>query len=135
MLPEVAARGAMPGGLRLGDRLASSLAVLLGGCGVVWLVRHHRLMERSEEILDRAVGLPAESHERWDCVVTLHRRGDAATFHAAADLLRSFDPARRVLAVDVLAQLGAERNVPVMGCGPRQPASEIWRRVRIVGSG
>jgi hypothetical protein len=70
-------------------------------------------MERSEEILDRAVGLSSESQEPWDCVVALHRRGDAATFHAAAEFLRSSDPTRRVLAVDVLAQLGAERNVPV----------------------
>lgn len=60
-------------------------------------------MERSEEILDRAVGLPSESQEPWDCVVALHRRGDAATFHAAAEFLRSSDPTRRVLAVDVLA--------------------------------
>jgi HEAT repeat protein len=82
-------------------------------------------MEGPEEILDRALALPAESHERWDQVVALHRRGDHATFEAAADLIDSPDPARRVLGVDVLAQLGAEGNVPVERRSFAAPAAQL----------
>jgi HEAT repeat protein len=68
-------------------------------------------MERPQAIFSRALALPAESHERWNQVVALHKRGDHATFRAAADLVESPDPATRTLAIDVLAQLGAEPNV------------------------
>jgi HEAT repeat protein len=82
-------------------------------------------MEGPEEILDRALALPAESHERWDQIGALHKRGDHATFEAAADLLDSPDPARRLLGVDVLAQLGAEENVPVERRPFAAPAAQL----------
>jgi HEAT repeat protein len=60
-----------------------------------------------------------------DYVVALHKRGDSDTFRAAADLLGSPDPNRRVLAVDVLAQLGADRDVPVERRPFASPAADV----------
>jgi HEAT repeat protein len=82
-------------------------------------------MERPEAIFSRALALPAESHERWDQVVALHKRGDQATFSAAADLVDSPDPITRTLAVDVLAQLGAEPNVGVEQRRFAAPAAQM----------
>lgn len=64
-------------------------------------------MKSPESTLAAALVLGPDSHERWDLVVVLHKRGDAATFRAAATLVPSPDPAQRALGADVLAQLGA----------------------------
>jgi hypothetical protein len=82
-------------------------------------------MKRPDSIFRRALALPAESHERWDQVVALHKRGDHATFRAAADLVESPDPATRMLGVDVLAQLGAESNVSVEQRPFAAPAAKL----------
>ena len=63
-------------------------------------------MESPESVLAAAFVLGPDSHERWDLVNALHKRGDAETFRAAAALLASPDPAKRELGADVLAQLG-----------------------------
>ena len=60
-----------------------------------------------------ALAEPPDSHERWDHVLSLQRRGDEATFQAAIDLLDSPEPAGRILAANVLGQLGVEAGVRV----------------------
>jgi HEAT repeat protein len=54
-----------------------------------------------------------DSDGRWNCVVQLHRRDHQETFDAARELCRSADTRRRILGVDVIAQLGARVGIPV----------------------
>lgn len=70
-------------------------------------------MKSPEEEIEEALREDPDSDERWEHVVGLHRRGDEATFRAAASLLDNEEPARRALGADILAQLGAARDVPV----------------------
>jgi HEAT repeat protein len=70
-------------------------------------------MKPAREVIEDALREGPDSHERWDHVVALHDRGDDESFAAAAELLDSVDSDRRVLAADVLAQLGAVAGVPV----------------------
>lgn len=70
-------------------------------------------MKPAREVIEDALREEPDSHERWDHIVALHKRGDDESFVAAAELLDSPDPDRRALAADVLAQLGAAAGVPV----------------------
>lgn len=72
-----------------------------------------RQMKPAREVVEDALREKPDSHERWDHVVTLHKRGDDESFVAAAELLDSSNPARRALGADILAQLGAAPDVPV----------------------
>jgi HEAT repeat protein len=47
-----------------------------------------------------------DDHDQWDLIVTLHYRGSAKEFQAAADLCRSQEPRERKLGTDILGQLG-----------------------------
>lgn len=65
------------------------------------------------DVLTAALAYGPDDWERWDLVSALHKRGDEETFHAARRLLDDARPDRRVLAVNVLAQLGVAFDVPV----------------------
>jgi len=54
----------------------------------------------------------AEDEERWQLIRKLHRRSDAATFLAAADAAKAADLELRLVAVDVLGQLGYASDRP-----------------------
>lgn len=82
-------------------------------------------MERPEDTIERALSEPADSEDRWRFVVALHGRGDEATFTAAAALLDSPDAERRSLGADILAQLGAAKDVPVEERPLAAPAAEL----------
>lgn len=70
-------------------------------------------MKPAREVVEDAFREEPDSHERWDHVVTLHKRGDDESFVAAAEMLDSPNPDRRALGADILAQLGAAPGVPV----------------------
>jgi HEAT repeat protein len=70
-------------------------------------------MKFAREVVEDALREEPDSHERWDHIVALHKRGDDESFVAAAELLDSPDPDRRALGADILAQLGAAPDVPV----------------------
>lgn len=78
-----------------------------------------------QDLIAAALAEPADSHERWKHVVALHRRGDDATFQAAARLLGEPDPGRRALAADILGQLGTDVDVPVEARPFRRRAGDL----------
>jgi HEAT repeat protein len=82
-------------------------------------------VESSEAIVGRAAAAEADGDERWQLVVLLHRRGDAATFHAAVALLDSGDPDRRRLGADILAQLGSGPGIEVTDRPWARPTVEL----------
>ena len=61
----------------------------------------------AEDVIAAALIAGRDTEEDWGRVVELQRRGDDATLQAAARLLESDDANRRVLAADILGQLGA----------------------------
>jgi hypothetical protein len=60
-----------------------------------------------EDAIAAALIAGRDTEEGWIRVVELQRRGDDATLQAAARLLETADADRRVLAADILGQLGA----------------------------
>ncbi|MDQ3644319.1 MAG: GNAT family N-acetyltransferase [Actinomycetota bacterium] len=76
-------------------------------------------------LIAAALAEPADGHEHWEHVSALRRRGDEATFQAAAEILDSPEPGRRALAAAILGQLGAEEGVPVEARPFRRPAGEL----------
>nr|WP_063818012.1 HEAT repeat domain-containing protein [Herbidospora sakaeratensis] len=68
--------------------------------------------ERSSgELITEALRLSDTDDERWQIVATLHRRGDAETFEAAARLCTGELARERELGADLLAQLGHRDDV------------------------
>lgn len=65
-----------------------------------------------DALIDRALAAPEDTSERWTLTRELCARGDRATLDGIAELLTSDDPARRVLAADVLGQFGSTGAVP-----------------------
>jgi HEAT repeat protein len=61
-------------------------------------------------LIEQALATGADSDERRNVVSRLQRRHDRSTFDAALALCRSEDPQRRVLGVEILAQLGYEQS-------------------------
>jgi HEAT repeat protein len=80
---------------------------------LAWLYRHGiiRAMQTAAEVIEDALLEEPDSDERWEHVTALHMRNDEDAFQAAAALLDSDEPERRELAADILAQLGAGKDV------------------------
>lgn len=76
----------------------------------------------AHDLLEAALHEPRDSHARWRPVGELHRRDDQDTFSAAERLLSSPAVERRILAADVLAQMGAVAGVAVEARRFRDPA-------------
>ncbi len=79
----------------------------------------------ARDVLEAAAREAPESEARWRLVSELHRRDDQATFSAAETMLSSPAVERRILAVDVLAQMGAEAGVAVEDRRFRNPAITV----------
>lgn len=65
-----------------------------------------------EALLEQALAAPEDTSERWALTRALCARGDRPTLEAVAALLASDDPARRVLAADVVGQFGSTGEMP-----------------------
>ena len=79
-----------------------------------------------EDAIAAALSAGRDTEEGWTLVVQLQRRGDDATLQAAARLLESDDADRRVLAADILGQLGAaDAHAGIAERPVRGPALEL----------
>ena len=79
-----------------------------------------------EDAIAAALIAGRDTEEGWTRVVELQRRGDDATLQAAARLLESADADRRVLAADILGQLGAgDGHAGIAERPVRGPALEL----------
>lgn len=68
--------------------------------------------EPPESLIEQALAAPEDTSERWELTRALCARGDRETLDAVGALIDHEDPARRVLAADVLGQFGSTGELP-----------------------
>jgi HEAT repeat protein len=64
------------------------------------------------EVVAAALAGDEDDQDAWEAIRSLHLRGDAPTFDAAVELMRSPSEKRRGRGVDILAQLGTPTQSP-----------------------